>query len=122
MLGVQTHVLRFWETKFSQLRPVKSSGGRRYYRPEDIVLLRRIQELLHSKGYKIKGAQQVLRAAKSNGKARNANGNGNDLVATGNGDGNSNGAVATDNIIRARAYIVEAQARLLRLKAAQAVV
>jgi DNA-binding transcriptional MerR regulator len=62
MLNVPTHVLRFWETRFSQLKPIKRNGGRRYYRPEDIILLKRIQELLYDQGYTIKGAQQVLKS------------------------------------------------------------
>ena len=51
MLGVAQHVLRFWESRFSQIRPVKRAGNRRYYRPEDIALIRRIRELLHDEGY-----------------------------------------------------------------------
>ncbi len=61
MLGIPAHVLRFWETRFVQIKPVKRSGGRRYYRPDDIALLKRIHELLYDKGYTIKGAQQVLK-------------------------------------------------------------
>ncbi|MFN3076385.1 MAG: MerR family transcriptional regulator [Alphaproteobacteria bacterium] len=60
-LGVPQHVLRFWETKFSQLRPLKRGGGRRYYRPEDIALLRRIRDLLHEEGYTIRGVQKQIR-------------------------------------------------------------
>ncbi len=60
-LGVPQHVLRFWESKFTQLRPLKRGGGRRYYRPEDLALLRRIHELLYKEGYTIKGVQRVLR-------------------------------------------------------------
>jgi len=61
-LGVQQHVLRFWETKFTQVRPLKRGGGRRYYRPEDIDLLRSIQHLLYTEGYTIKGVQKLLRS------------------------------------------------------------
>ena len=61
MLDIPAHVLRFWETRFSQIKPVKRSGGRRYYRPDDIALLMRIRALLYEEGYTIKGAQQVLR-------------------------------------------------------------
>lgn len=61
-LGVQQHVLRFWETKFSQIRPLKRGGGRRYYRPEDVAVLRRIYELLYTEGYTIKGVQKLFRA------------------------------------------------------------
>lgn len=60
-LDVPQHVLRFWEGKFSQVRPLKRGGGRRYYRPEDIDLLRRIRDLLYSDGYTIKGVQRLLR-------------------------------------------------------------
>lgn len=60
-LGLPQHVLRFWETKFSQIRPVKRAGGRRFYRPDDIVLLRGIQHLLYGEGYTIKGVQKILK-------------------------------------------------------------
>jgi DNA-binding transcriptional MerR regulator len=60
-LEVPQHVLRFWETKFIQVRPLKRGGGRRYYRPEDIELLRRIRDLLYTEGYTIKGVQRLLR-------------------------------------------------------------
>ena len=60
-LDVPQHVLRFWESKFSQVRPLKRGGGRRYYRPEDVELLRRIRTLLYAEGYTIKGVQKVLR-------------------------------------------------------------
>ncbi|WP_340118098.1 MerR family transcriptional regulator [Pelagibius sp. 7325] len=63
-LDVPQHVLRFWEGKFSQVRPLKRGGGRRYYRPEDIDLLRRIRDLLYSDGYTIKGVQRLLREGK----------------------------------------------------------
>lgn len=59
-LNVPQHVLRFWEGKFPQLKPLKRGGGRRYYRPEDIALLRRISGLLYSQGYTIKGVQKLL--------------------------------------------------------------
>ena len=58
------HVLRFWETKFTQVRPLKRGGGRRYYRPGDIELLRRIRDLLYGEGYTIKGVQKLLRETK----------------------------------------------------------
>lgn len=60
-LDVAQHVLRFWETKFPQVHPLKRGGGRRYYRPEDVDLLRRIRSLLYDEGYTIKGVQKVLR-------------------------------------------------------------
>ncbi|CAA7621728.1 MerR family transcriptional regulator [Magnetospirillum sp. SS-4] len=60
-LDVPQHVLRFWEGKFPQVKPLKRGGGRRYYRPDDIVLLRRIRDLLYSEGYTIKGVQKLLK-------------------------------------------------------------
>jgi len=60
-LDVPQHVLRFWETKFSQIRPMKRGGGRRYYRPEDVVLLTTLRDLLYREGYTIKGVQKLLR-------------------------------------------------------------
>jgi DNA-binding transcriptional MerR regulator len=60
-LDVPQHVLRFWEGKFAQIRPLKRGGGRRYYRPEDVDLLRGIQHLLYGDGYTIKGVQKLLR-------------------------------------------------------------
>ncbi len=60
-LGVQSHVLRFWESKFAQVKPVKRAGGRRYYRPADMLLLGGIKKLLHEDGLTIKGAQKLLR-------------------------------------------------------------
>ena len=61
-LNVPPHVLRFWETKFSNLRPLKRSGGRRYYRPDDINVLMRIRDLLYEDGFTIKGAQRFLKS------------------------------------------------------------
>lgn len=61
LLGVPPHVLRFWETKFSSLRPLKRSGGRRYYRPDDVAMSQRIRTLLYDDGFTIKGAQKHLR-------------------------------------------------------------
>ena len=60
-LNVPQHVLRFWETKFSQVRPLKRGGGRRYYRPEDVTLLKRIHGLLYTDGMTIRGVQKLLR-------------------------------------------------------------
>lgn len=60
-LGVQAHVLRFWESKFAQVKPIKRAGGRRYYRPADMLLIGGIKKLLHDDGLTIKGAQKILR-------------------------------------------------------------
>ena len=58
-LGVPQHVLRFWETKFSFIRPMKRAGGRRFYRPQDLAVLRGVRSLLHAEGYTIKGVQKL---------------------------------------------------------------
>ena len=60
-LGVPQHVLRFWETKFSFVRPMKRAGGRRFYRPQDIAVLAEVRRLLHDEGYTIKGVQKLHR-------------------------------------------------------------
>ncbi len=72
-LDLPQHVLRFWETRFSQIRPLKRGGGRRYYRPDDVELLRAIRFLLYEEGLTIKGVQKMLReqgAANVRGEAR----------------------------------------------------
>ena len=60
-LDLPQHVLRFWETKFSHIRPMKSSAGRRFYRPDDIALLRTIRDMLYGQGYTIRGVQRLLK-------------------------------------------------------------
>ena len=60
-LGVAQHILRYWETKFPQLRPMQRAGNRRYYRPADVELARRINRLLHEEGYTVRGVQKLLR-------------------------------------------------------------
>ena len=60
-LGVATHVLRFWETKFNQIRPMKATGGRRYYRPDDVEILKLIKSLLYNNRYTIEGAQRYIK-------------------------------------------------------------
>lgn len=60
-LDLPQHVLRFWETRFSQIKPLKRGGGRRYYRPDDVDLLRGIRHLLYGKGYTIKGVQRIIK-------------------------------------------------------------
>lgn len=64
-LDVPQHVLRFWESKFSHIKPLKRGGGRRYYRPTDVDLLRRIRDLLYQDGYTIKGVQKLLKEGKA---------------------------------------------------------
>ena len=60
-LAIPQHVLRFWETKFMQIKPIKRGGGRRYYRPEDVQLLKGIKNLLYNDGYTIRGVQKVIK-------------------------------------------------------------
>ena len=60
-LSLPQHVLRFWETKFAQIKPIKRGGGRRYYRPEDVDLLKGIKNLLYNDGYTIRGVQKVIK-------------------------------------------------------------
>ena len=74
-LSLPQHVLRFWETKFIQIKPIKRGGGRRYYRPEDIKLLRGIKSLLYNDGYTIRGVQKVIKEAGTKKILRNEIGN-----------------------------------------------
>ena len=67
--GVAPHVLRYWETRFPELRPVTRAGNRRYYRPADVALIERIQRLLGTEGYTVKGVQKLLAAEGRGGKA-----------------------------------------------------
>jgi DNA-binding transcriptional MerR regulator len=71
-LDVPQHVLRFWESKFTQVRPLKRGGGRRYYRPEDVELLQTIRSLLYDDGYTIKGVQKLFRDGSLKPKRRSA--------------------------------------------------
>ena len=61
IVSLPSHVLRFWESKFSQIKPIKRAGGRRYYRPKDMLIIGGIKQLLHIEGHTIKGAKQVFR-------------------------------------------------------------
>ena len=85
LLDVPQHVLRFWESKFTSLSPLKRSGGRRYYRPDDVAVLRRIRQLLYVDGFTIKGAQKLVRskasATKPDALAIASNASGEDLSA-----------------------------------------
>lgn len=69
LLGIPQHILRFWETRFPQLRPLKRSGNRRYYRPEDVALVRSIDGLLNRQGYTVAGAQKRMRELTEDGRA-----------------------------------------------------
>jgi len=67
--GLPQHILRYWETRFAQLRPLQRAGKRRYYRPEDVALIRRIDDLLNQQGYTIRGVQKLLAAEGRGGAA-----------------------------------------------------
>lgn len=67
--GLPQHILRYWETRFPQLRPLQRAGKRRYYRPEDVALIRRIDDLLNQQGYTIRGVQKLLAAEARGGAA-----------------------------------------------------
>src|SRR6201991_4664095 len=73
-LDLPQHVLRFWETRFSQIKPLKRGGGRRYYRPDDVMLLRGIRHLLYDQGFTIKGVQRILKEQGARHVAAVANG------------------------------------------------
>jgi DNA-binding transcriptional MerR regulator len=90
-LGVPQHVLRFWETKFSSIRPMKRGGNRRYYRPEDIQLLRAINKLLYVDGYTIRGVQKLIR---ENGIREIAALHGGDMPSEVDGSTETNHAIA----------------------------
>jgi len=92
-LNIQQHVLRFWEKKFSVIKPMTRGGGRRYYRPEDVVLLKSIQNLLYSEMYTISGVQRLL---KENGKAYILNKYANDMEDDVSKDSKNNHDI-TDN-------------------------
>lgn len=82
-LDLPQHVLRFWETRFNQIKPLKRGGGRRYYRPQDVELIKGIRHMLYDQGYTIKGVQKLLRE------------NGNHfLISVGNGDRSAIDAIA----------------------------
>jgi DNA-binding transcriptional MerR regulator len=104
-LDIKAHVLRYWEQQFPQLEPLKRSGGRRYYRPEDVVLIEAIDRLVNREGYTLKGAQQALDEGKvspqgipSEGAVRSAN-------------------VATQDLDTAKAVPAEIIARLRSIRA-----
>jgi DNA-binding transcriptional MerR regulator len=98
-LDVPQHVLRFWESKFSQIKPMKRGGGRRYYRPEDVALLERIRTLLYSDGYTIKGVKKLLQETSRPKSSGSESGNGDGTNATigaavsANAEENGNGTV-----------------------------
>ena len=71
-LDLPQHVLRFWETRFTQIKPMKRGGGRRYYRPQDVELIKGIRHMLYDQGYTIKGVQKLLRRTATSSSWRSA--------------------------------------------------
>src|SRR5450631_2028428 len=80
-MDLPQHVLRFWETKFVQIKPLKRAGGRRYYRPDDVQLVGAIRVLLYSEGYTIKGVQRILKEQGARAVVAASRGNGRSLLA-----------------------------------------
>jgi DNA-binding transcriptional MerR regulator len=103
-MDLPQHVLRFWETRFPQIKPLKRGGGRRYYRPDDVVLLRAIKQLLYGEGYTIKGVQKLLREQGAPGLARSA-GQARDAAATPPGDRGGDSSVRSPDAEIPRARI-----------------
>lgn len=107
MLDVPAHVLRFWESKFKTLTPLKRNGGRRYYRPDDVELLLRIRDFLYKDGYTIKGVQKLLAAGDEAEGSPLANKN----------DDRANKASSQDKLKEALALLNKAQSDIGRIKA-----
>ena len=101
-LDIPPHVLRFWETKFTSLRPLKRSGSRRYYRPDDVAVLTRIRDLLYKDGFTIKGAQRFLKSKEA-------------LEQTGAVADAATGSYSSD-LAAIQAILVSAQKRLASIK------
>jgi DNA-binding transcriptional MerR regulator len=115
-IGVAQHVLRFWETKFSFIRPMKRAGGRRFYRPHDLLVLRGVRRLLHDEGYTIAGVQKLHR---EQGASRLVSAGGGGAIASPEGPGPSAGGPASpgvraalqgalDELLAARAQLTRA--------------
>jgi DNA-binding transcriptional MerR regulator len=99
-LGVPQHILRYWETRFPQLRPLQRAGNRRYYRPDDVALARRIHRLLNQDGYTIRGVQQLLKSGGGAGEAA--------VAATGPTPANQHDPFPAEELRALRQTLVEA--------------
>jgi DNA-binding transcriptional MerR regulator len=109
LCGVKPHVLRYWEQEFTQLRPLKRKGNRRYYQHHEVLLVRRIRELLYEQGFTISGARNRLDAAGRNARARNDGPDNNDGADRRNGQ---RGAIFVDS----ETLLREARAELVLLR------
>ncbi len=104
-LGVPQHILRYWETRFPQLKPLQRAGNRRYYRPDDVALARRIHRLLNQDGYTIRGVQQLLgRGGSGEGEGEAA------VAATGPAPANQRDPFPADRLRALRAALADALA------------
>jgi DNA-binding transcriptional MerR regulator len=115
-LGVPQHVLRFWETKFSFIRPMKRAGGRRFYRPQDIAVLAEVRRLLHEEGYTIKGVQKLHRELGAR-RFLNGGGEGDAHAAERTGDVDASPEPPAELAADARQRLTEALAALEAAKA-----
>ena len=98
-LGGPQHILRYWETRFPQLRPLQRAGNRRYYRPADVALANRIHRLLNQDGYTIRGVQQLLASGAADGE---------DLGASMSPAGNPDGSISREQLRRIRKQLKDA--------------
>ena len=115
-LGVPQHVLRFWETKFLQVKPLKRGGGRRYYRPEDVALLSEIRALLYEDGYTIRGVQKLFREGGVKPRENGAPGNGSAAPASAAapaGDDHAGGSHQLEDVIDELAALRDRLTRFL---------
>ena len=126
LLDLPQHVLRFWESKFTQIKPLKRGGNRRYYRPDDVTLLTAIKKLLHSDGYTIRGVQKLFKAqgmrstillALDEDATRNIPAEERDELGAIDGDNDNSGTSGGDTTLLRAATITGLKSTLERLKA-----
>jgi DNA-binding transcriptional MerR regulator len=109
-LGVPQHILRYWETRFPQLKPLQRAGNRRYYRPDDVALAKRIHRLLNEEGYTIRGVQQLLRRGDGGGGGGKAEAGEAAVAATGPTPANQHAAFPADQLRAIRKTLIDALA------------
>ena len=108
-LGVPQHILRYWETRFPQLKPLQRAGNRRYYRPDDVALAKRIHRLLNEEGYTIRGVQQLLRRGEGGGGEQGEAGEA-AVAATGATPANQHAAFPAEQLRAIRRTLIDALA------------
>ena len=112
-LGVPQHILRYWETRFPQLKPLQRAGNRRYYRPDDVALAKRIHRLLNTEGYTIRGVQQLLRRGNggaADGAIEDGAAGEQAVAATGPTPANQHAAFPTERLRAIRNFLADALA------------